>query len=268
MLFRPKIQSVQLTKNSWSSLYVEHRRIHQDKMGLVLETQQEKESIPINNLSALLIGPGCSITSAAIKDLADHNCFVCWVGEEGVKFYSGGLGGTTSGALAEHHARVWADPVQSKKVIQRMYEIRYPGSFPDVTNLPLNAIRGHEGMRVKQAYQDEATKRSIPWLARSLTNQDPANQAISSTSACLYPLCHAAIVSLGLIPSLGFLHQNNCRGFALDIADMYRETFTIPIAFDNVSNPDKIRKACRDRFVRDRLLGKIVQDIYTVLGLP
>jgi len=247
-------------------------------MGIILETDTGIEHVPINALQYLLIGPGCSITSAAVKALADHNCTVCWVGEEGIRFYSYGSGATHANKNAQHHARVWADPVQSKKVVQRMYDLRYPGSFPDVTNLSLSEIRGHEGMRVKQAYLAEATKQGVVWQGRKyLRGQwdatDAVNQALSSTSACLYGLCQSVVLSVGLLPSLGFVHTDSERCFSIDLADMYRETVTVPLAFSLMSStvPDvngaRARRACRDYFRKEGMAERVLKDAYTVLGL-
>ena len=278
MLYRPSKQSLPTVRDSQSFRYVQHKRIHQDKMGLVLETDIGIEQISISNLQVLLVGPGCSITSAAIRDLADHNCTVVWMGEEGVRFYSCGLGATNSGKNAEHHARIWANPQEGQKVIQRMYSIRYGQDFPDITNMTLNEIRGHEGQRVKKAYAEQAKQQGVVWNGRSYNRgawdaTDAVNQALSATSACLYSLCHSVVLSVGFLPSLGFLHNDNARAFAIDIADMYRETVTIPIAFSLMANtvPDvngtMARRACRDYFAKNNFLEKILKDTYFVLGV-
>ena len=67
-----------------------------------------KIPVPCANLALLMLGPGVSITHAAISVLADHGCLVAWCGEEGVRFYALGMGETRSAANFLHQARVWA----------------------------------------------------------------------------------------------------------------------------------------------------------------
>ena len=40
-----------------------------------------------------------------------------------------------------------------------------------------------------------------------------------------------AVTSVGAIPQLGFIHQHSGDAFALDIADLFRDTVLLPAAF-------------------------------------
>ena len=42
----------------------------------------------------MILGPGTSITHEAVKTLADNGCLILWCGEEGVRFYTQGMGRT------------------------------------------------------------------------------------------------------------------------------------------------------------------------------
>jgi CRISPR-associated protein Cas1 len=92
-------------------------------------------------------------------------------------------------------------------------------------------------------------------------------------NSCLYGVCHAAIVSIGLSPALGFFHHGNQRSFVWDVADLYKVQLTLPIAFatvaassDNVAT--RVRRACRDAFFAERILERIVPDVYALFALP
>ncbi len=41
-----------------------------------------------------MLGPGTTITHAAIRALADNGCLVAWTGEEGIRMYAAGHGET------------------------------------------------------------------------------------------------------------------------------------------------------------------------------
>ena len=40
-----------------------------------------------------------------------------------------------------------------------------------------------------------------------------------------------AVSVSGCIPQLGFIHEDSGRAFALDIADLHRDSTTLPVAF-------------------------------------
>jgi CRISPR-associated protein Cas1 len=82
----------------------------------------------------------------------------------------------------------------------------------------------------------------------------------------LYGICHAALVTLGYSPALGFIHTGKALSFVYDVADLYKTQITIPVAFSVAAsgNPDverEARRLCRDSFVETRLLKTIVEDL-------
>ena len=77
-----------------SFLYLEKGHIEQHLRSIAYVTEKESIPIPAASLALLMLGPGTTITHAAIKNLADCNCLVAWCGDEGTRFYSHGRGGT------------------------------------------------------------------------------------------------------------------------------------------------------------------------------
>jgi CRISPR-associated protein Cas1 len=255
--------------DSWSYLYVEHCRVDQEAKAIALHDEAGKIPVPCANLALLMLGPGVSITHAAITVLADHGCLVAWCGEAGVRFYALGMGETRSAARLMHQARMWANDDLRMQVVRRLYQLRFSELFgPELT---LRQVRGMEGARVRDAYARAAREAGIAWSGRSYRRDswnaaDPVNRALSAANACLYGVCHAAIVSAGFSPALGFIHTGKMLSFVYDVADLYKDEVTIPAAFQAVAeggeNLDRrVRLSCRDRFAATRLLGRIIPDI-------
>src|SRR5208283_3269832 len=69
--------------DGWSYLYVQHCRVDQEDRAIALHDASGKVPVPCANLALLMLGPGVSITHAAISVLADHGCLVAWCGEKG-----------------------------------------------------------------------------------------------------------------------------------------------------------------------------------------
>ena len=75
-------------------LYVEHCRIDQEDKAIALHDETGVTSVPCAALSLLMLGPGTSITHAAILTLADSACLTAWCGEQGIRYYASGSGAT------------------------------------------------------------------------------------------------------------------------------------------------------------------------------
>jgi len=263
-------------RDGWSYLYVEHCRIDQEARSIAIHDVSGKAPVPCANLALLMLGPGVSISHAAISVLADHGCLVAWCGEQGVRFYAVGMGETRSASNLLHQARLWAEPGLRIKVVRRFYELRFSeGLEPSLT---LQQIRGMEGVRVRDTYARWARETGMSWTGRSYRTDewgasDPVNRALSTANSCLYGICHAAIVSAGFSPALGFIHTGKMLSFVYDVADLYKTEVTIPAAFRAAAEgldglERRVRLGCRDLFVSTRLLTRIIPDIQTVLEVP
>lgn len=255
-------------------LYLEHTRIEQEDRGIRAWHPDGMLSLPVASLGALLLGPGCSITHEAVKAVSATSCSLLWVGEEGVRFYASGLGGTRSAAGVQAQAQRWADPVQHLAVVMAMYRMRFATPLPP--DLTVEQLRGHEGVRVRDTYARLAKTYGVPWSRRSYRVGDwnsasPINQAISSGTACLYGLAHAAIVAMGYSPALGFIHTGHQLSFVYDVADLYKSEVVLPVAFkEAAAGPDQIgervRRRLRDHMSSLRLLERVARDLHALLG--
>lgn len=261
-------------RDSWSYLYVEHARIDQEDKGICLHDQRGRVHVPCASLSLLMLGPGTSVTHAAVMNMADSGCLVAWVGEQGVRFYAQGMGETRSAARFLQQARMWAEPQERLRVVRRMYEMRFPDPLPP--ELTLRQIRGKEGARVRAAYAQAAERFGVNWSGREYNRldwdrSDPLNRALSAANSTLYGVCHAAIVAAGYSPALGFIHTGKMLSFVYDIADLYKMELTVPAAFLEVSKgparlESRVRHRCRDLFAEHGLLGRILTDLESLFG--
>jgi len=258
----------------WSHLYLEHGKLDKQESSLAFHTQEGTVAIPIDQLGFLMLGPGTSISHRAMQALAENNCLVAWTGEQGVRLYAHSTGGTHFSRRLLNQARLFCDPDTRILVIRRMYQKRFPDALAD--NLTLEQIRGMEETRVRKSYQEISQKTGVPWSGRNYDqdnwdNSDPVNRALSAANSCLYGLCHAAILSAGYSPAIGFIHTGKMLSFVYDIADFYKTDLTIPLAFQVAGEAGfeverRARLACRDRFYESRLMEKIIPDIAEVFN--
>ncbi len=263
-------------RDSLSYLYVEHAILDKKQQAVEFVKKEGRTLIPTANLSLLFLGPGTSITHAAVKTLADSGCSILWTGQDVTRFYAQGMGETRKAQRLLHQAALVSNESKHKQIVLRMYHHRF--NFQLSANLSLPQIRGHEGVRMRQAYAEASRKYGVEWNGRkykrgSWGSTDPINRAISSANALLNGICHAAIVSGGYSPGLGFIHTGKQLSFVYDIADLYKVELTIPTAFAVVAESEekissRVRTACREKFKQAKLLKRILTDIDTLLAIP
>lgn len=256
-------------RNSGSFLYLEHGRLEQDDYSVRFVDRMGRTPIPVANLSLLLLGPGTTVTHRAIVNAAECGSTVAWSGESGVRMYAAGLGDSRSARHLLKQAVFVTEPDLRMKVVRAMYEYRFAEALsPDLT---LRQIRGKEGARVRDTYRSWSEATGVPWEGRRFARGDwdqasPINRALSAATSSLYGICHAAIVSVGYSPGLGFVHSGKALSFVYDVADLYKTVVAIPAAFRAVqSGVENVESAARlqlrDRFHETRILGHIVDDI-------
>lgn len=261
---------------SLSYLYLDHCRIEQDAKSIAAWAQDGITHVPASALSLLLLGPGTTVTHAAMRILAENGCSVVWCGELGVRTYAASTGETRHSRNLLRQAWLATRETTRLAVVTRMYRIRFPEPLPP--DLTLRQIRGKEGARVRDAYAQAARQYGIEWTGRNYNraewdNSDPVNRALSAANACLYGLCHAAILSLGYSPALGFIHTGKQLSFVYDIADLYKAEISIPVAFvsakENDANIERcVRIQMRQLMTRAKLLDRIPGDIAHCLDVP
>lgn len=256
-----------------STLYVERCHVDRDDNAVVLVNKVRTVRVPAALVASVLLGPGTRVTSGAIRLLADSGTAVCWVGDRGVRMYASGLGPSRGSGLLLRQAYLVTRTQERLEVARRMYAMRFPDE--DVRSATMQQLRGREGARVKRIYREQSIRTGVPWNRREyVAGQayeagDDVNRLLSAGHSCLYGVCHAAIVGLGASPALGFVHTGSAISFVLDIADLYKAEFTIPLAFElaaqQLTSERDARTAFRDRVANGQLMKRVVKDIKTLL---
>ncbi|MFA1551776.1 type I-E CRISPR-associated endonuclease Cas1e [Actinomadura chokoriensis] len=256
-----------------SFIYLERCTLHREDNAITAEDADGITHIPSATIGTLLLGPGTRVTHQAMSVLGDSGAGVVWVGEQGVRFYSGGRSLNRSSALVEAQATAWANRRTRLDVARAMYRMRFPGEDP--SGLSRHELLGREGRRVKERYRYEAARFGLTWNGRQYVpgdfdSGDAANQAVTAAAQCMYGVAQTTVAALGCSPGLGFIHSGHELAFVLDIADLYKTEIAIPISFEVAAEShedvgSRTRRALRDRINEVGLLRRCVQDIKRLL---
>lgn len=193
-------------------------------------------SIPYQQVSILLLGPGTAVTHDAMRILSLHGVGTLFVGTGGTRLYAESLPSPPDRAdVARNHALIWADPERRIEVARRMYALRLGRQLPPHLR-NLDTLRGMEGARARTTYALLAQSFGVHWAGRKYDRtepnaNDPVNAAVNHVATAFYAAARVAVAVTGAIPQLGFVHEASGFSFALDIADLFRTDVTLPTAF-------------------------------------
>lgn len=209
------------------------------------------DQIPHQAVSMILLGPGSSVTHDALRLLARHGTLLAAVGEDGVRSYTAPPLMPDHSDVARRQAELWGNPRRRISVARHMYALRLGEVLP---HRDLDTLRGIEGARVKTVYKLMAQKYDIEWNGRHYDRANPdatdlPNQAINHAATAVQAAAAIAVQSLAALPPLGFIHESSGQSFVLDIADLFRDTVTLQIAFTAVVRAQQSEEPL-DRLVR------------------
>lgn len=208
--------------------------------------------VPHQAVSMILLGPGSSVTHDALRLLARHGTLMAAVGQDGVRTYTAPPLLPDRSDVARRQAELWGNPRRRVSVARHMYALRLGEILP---HRDLDTLRGIEGSRVKAIYHLMAEKYGIQWNGRHYDRNNPEatdipNQAINHAATAVQGAAAIAVQSLAAIPQLGFIHEDSGQAFVLDIADLFRDTITLQIAFSVAKKAINGDQTSIDRLVR------------------
>lgn len=235
------------------------------------------DQIPHQAVSMILLGPGSSVTHDALRLLARHGTLLAAVGEDGVRSYTAPPLLPDRSDVARRQAELWGNPRRRISVARHMYALRLGEALP---HRDLDTLRGIEGARVKAIYRLMAQKYGIDWEGRHYDRANPnatdiPNQAINHAATAVQAAAAIAVQAVAALPPLGFIHEDSGQSFVLDIADLYRETATLHIAFTAAKQAEKsdetidrlVRREAATVFRKQQVIPSMIDNIQRVLRM-
>lgn len=255
---KDELDRLPMLKDCVSFLYIEMATIEQDEFSICIRQGRNEYRVPITEFASLLLGPGVSITHAAMKNIANAGTVVIWCKRNMDGFYTAGRGRTGSSQNLIMQAKAFADPDVHLRVVRNMYRLRFPDK--DTSTLSIRQMQGMEGKRMQDLYESLAEKYNVDWTGRNydvseFDEQDDINIAISIGNAIVHDIVHAFLLILGFSTDLGFIHTGNIDSFVYDVADLYKSEISIPLAFEVASF--FIRKDRIEKLIREKIHDKI-----------
>lgn len=243
-----------------SILYADKGCLERSGHSLVLQQGSVETIFPVGVSAVIMLGPGTTVTHAAVALAASEGALLLWVGERGVRMYASGNPRGNPDSIVRQ-ACAFADNGQRLQVARRIFRLMF-NEYPPLRR-SVEQLRGLEGVRVRAIYKTLAEQVGVEWQGRTDDLDDPVNAALAGVNAALYGLTEAVILALGYSPSIGFVHTGNARSFVFDVADTIKFQTAAPLAFelakDGGSNMERrSRTAMRDFFFENKTAERLV----------
>lgn len=233
--------------------------------------------IPVQRVSCVILEPGSTVSHDALRILAHYRTGLVVSGDNGVRFYASMPFGSRDSELARRQVERWADPEARIEVARRMYAWRLGEVVP---HADLDDLRGREGARMKESYRLLAQQHGVRWNGRRYDRDNPAandlpNQAINHAATAIEAAALVAVASTQTVPQLGFIHEHARHAFALDIADLFRTSVTLPTAFSAAARVDRragadieavVRLEIGDTFRQQTVIADMIDRIKDLFG--
>lgn len=264
-----------------SFLYLEHCKVRQDRTGVIAlqgDDPSDPDSLffglpsrvriqlPVAGLSVLMLGPGTSISQPAATSCARAGTSIMYCGGGGVPMYSLATPLTASARWAIAQARLVSNEAKQRKAATILY--RKQLGIEDMPGTSIANMRGLEGRLMRDTYKRFAAKYKIRDFKRDTAATDPVNESLNLANAILYGCAASACSAIGLNPALGIIHRGDARSLLFDLADLYKPSLTIPLAFKHANREDylaAVRRDMRKSLVKDRILAEMLSVLMEIL---
>ncbi len=278
--------------------YLEHCRVMQKDGRIVYLTESTKENlywnIPIANTTVLLLGPGTSITQAAVRLIAGAGVMIGFCGSGGTPL----LAGTEIEWLSPQSEyrpteyvqgwlSFWFDDkkrLEAAKEFQRArcrflervwtedQDLEDGGFYLD-DELPEKALSQFrrniekagsvtelltkEAAFTKNLYKYAAQTTDYGPFERKRDGTDPTNGFLNHGNYLAYGLGAVTLWFLGIPHGFAVMHGKTRRGaLVFDVADLIKDAIVLPWAFlcSQEYNEKKFRQICLQKFAEHRAL--------------
>lgn len=255
--------------------YIEHATIHVDDGVLTYSKAQEGKhrtfSIPVMNLSMLLMGPGTSITTEAMLYLAKANVVLGASQDYGFPaslmtdpfVFSTTQSEYRPTQYMQDWAALWFDEKKRIECAQYLFELRikymskhWGSKHPALSNVDMDdflffskkqsienytesawnestvqQLLGEEGAHVHRAYSIQKETYGINFK-RDPDDRVGVNSRLTMGNYIAYGVAATALNSLGVSFAFPLFHGKTRRGaLVFDIADPIKDAIIIPFAF-------------------------------------
>ncbi len=250
-------------------------------------------TIPFANTSVLLLGPGSSITNAAMHHLVSEGVMVGFTGGDGVPVFAGSLSEYRPTEYCQKWIIKWNDNNWKLNTAKRFQNLRseyVQENWSKIFNKALDGdtlvaaeklssglliaskkdeILGYEANYAKRLYALLSAHHSVNNFRRNPNlKEDTINELIDTHNYYAYGISAVVLWSLGIPFAFPVLHGDTRRGaLVFDLADIIKDAYLLPLAFKNkdIEVKSDYKKICADVLNKEKVMVKLFEAVKEVL---
>ena len=268
---------MRLLPSQRAHLYVLERArvvVRDDRVEYVSAEGREPKAfnIPVANTSFLLLGPGCSISSEAVRRLKDEGVCLGFCGSGGTPLLAADDAPQFLMPADEYRdptflhrwMRIWLDPAarlasaksfmnsRASNIDSIWPKMNLPGPVPDPPESSLRGFHrqvisasdvatllGCEGNLTRELYAAAARAcgfDNFERVRRNPKNAGDPNRLLDNGNYLAYGLASVVLWTYGIPSSLSVVHGKTRRGgLVFDLADVVKDAIILPAAFNVAS---------------------------------
>jgi CRISP-associated protein Cas1 len=260
--------------------YLEHCKIIRKDNDIRILTVKEKEDVevtlPVANIGALILGPGCSITTEAAKISTTRGCLLCFSGGQSLPIFLVSNQHRSPLSRIRQHECVF-DAEKRKKAANVLFERRgqfikkysecklYP--FPKGDSSPtIETMMSEEAVWAKQSYRMLAKTHEVLWISKKIEDESRKNP-ITFLNFLSYSVADIVIHHLGYDPNIGILHgRTKGGGLCYDLADIIKPVLALVPSF-KARQEEKSLKKIKSDFIAKTIEYDVISYLIKTLCL-
>ena len=129
-------------------------------------------------------------------------------------------------------------------------------------------MRGLEGRTMRNRYQELARKHGVQGFRRDVKSEDAVNASLNVINSILYGCAAAACAAISVNPALGVIHRGDSRSLLFDLADLYKASTALPVAFAAAQKENAVEAArgqLRAAIHKERMLEGMLGALMEIL---
>ena len=280
-------------------IYLEHTKIAKKNEQVVyskaVDSVELYFTIPFANTASLLLGPGVSITSAAMQLLSQENVLVAFAGGGGYPVFAGSLSEYRPTEYCQKWLINWQEP-QWRIKVAKYFQQRRAEIVEELWNKKFNfllkedldkaknqllqglqkannkeEILGYEANFAKTLYSLMAKHFNVSSFKRVPSSKiDYINELIDSHNYYAYAMSATVLWTLGIPFAFPVLHGDTRRGaLVFDLADVIKDAYLLPLAFEanaEMCEKDKYKTKCVDVLNNNKVIQVLFNEIKDILN--
>lgn len=252
--------------------YLEYCKVSVRKFGVCATNKDTCEQLPVGVIGCLLLGPGTSVTAAAVREIVKAGCSLCFCAGGGIPLHAA-VFSYRNAKNASAQLRTCFDDTSRLACAKHLMAARNEVIANYCDQLPPIVYEGaktvEEILLIEARWAKHAYEQTSIETAGERYGFHKRERPIALYNFFVYNLVHSLVLQYGYVPDVGVIHsRTKGGGLVFDVADVFKPALTLmQSAFAGIKNatPNQIRMevlADSDRLKLKKRVRELLAELF------